>query len=1062
MTRALAICVALGVTILSQQWCYGQADPVSLSASEIAIVEDESPLILERATTVGTVIWINPYWHGFVIADESSNQGVVVELEDKEGIDALNVGDLVEVTGTVWMWEGRGCLKFASYETLGEGKSIDTLPVPTTLDVDQVLELDCQRVTVEGRIAFTARYFDRYVFWIDGYSIPVLAEFREFAKRTDSLQYPGARVRITGVAYQRNHGQSTGRRLLIKPNGIDDFEVLEPAPRWKTGPLSQGVVVCRKSENQYFFRASNGNILHLDVYDPKFLHVGAIVRYVGTAVETPTSRRVVVAGLDIYNTTRDWALSNGETPKQDAAKQSAGDWTKFRGATTPALAEELPNKYFTLVNENNEAVRIEIEMMPGDIESLLLSTANTVEASGYLDFTSSGTSIYPSNLRDIRVIDRKNWYESSRIWFLGLGLLGIMTAGLATIVSLRALVNRRTRDLAESSGLLTASYEAIHEGICVVDSKGAIKTANSQFWNLLGLSPSDVSGLQRDDVCRLLAERFTQVDEFTKLWISADDGRPRGDFDTVDEPSRRLTVYCAEADSGHSPENLGHVWVFHDVTQQKQLEHSLRQSQKMEAVGTLAAGVAHDFNNSLSAIVNFAEVAARGISGNSKEHEYVCHVLDAAKQAAGTTRGLLTFCGQQTTEKSPTDIVDLLKNSVTFLERLLPASIKITLDTPDSVELICRTDEAQLQQALLNLVVNARDAMPEGGEITITANANARNDFVTIVVADSGVGMSREILDRIFDPFFSTKGRGKGTGLGMSIVHGIVEDHGGTIDVDSTLGEGTTITIQLPLSRLELSELAPEDRGKQIGHGKTVLLVEDQLAVRKALVAQLEHSAFEVLQCDNGTEATEIFQANSAAIDVVLIDVDLPGIDGMQCRDRIKEISPDASIVLMSGSPHHQVSGDSTFLRKPFGDIELTATLKQAMTSKPVELSVLVIDDDPIVRSSTRALLQATGHRAILAATIAEAIEALEDKENPIKLILMDWNMPDGKGRDLIEKITPYVGEINVVIVTGDAGTEDEVFTQHAIVTDVLRKPFAADQLARAIQQTQLDREQED
>ena len=340
-----------------------------------------------------------------------------------------------------------------------------------------------------------------------------------------------------------------------------------------------------------------------------------------------------------------------------------------------------------------------------------------------------------------------------------------------------------------------------------------------------------------------------------------------------------------------------------EMQEKKSLQQSLIQSQKLEAIGTLAAGVAHDFNNSLAAIVNFAEVTGKGLPADSKEVEYVKHILDAAKQAAGTTNGLLTFSGEKAGEKFPKNLGRLLDQSVKFLRRVIPSSIELS-NHYDGATIYCDIDESQIKQVLMNLVVNARDAMPDGGEVVIALNSNCSEPgFVLLTVSDTGTGMSHDVKESIFDPFYTTKERGQGTGLGMSIVHGIIEEHGGAIEVESEVGHGTTIKILLPVSRSAERELQRHCMENVHGEGQMVLLAEDNDSVRKAIRIQLQRAGFSVIDVRDGQEALIAFKEHAELMRLVLLDIDLPKQDGHSCLKEIRELSPDVPAILMSGMP---------------------------------------------------------------------------------------------------------------------------------------------------------------
>ena len=290
-----------------------------------------------------------------------------------------------------------------------------------------------------------------------------------------------------------------------------------------------------------------------------------------------------------------------------------------------------------------------------------------------------------------------------------------------------------------------------------------------------------------------------------------------------------------------------------------QLESELRHAQKMEAVGTLASGIAHDFNNLLTAILGCTELVALHLSDDHPARHSLTLIEKIAEQATGVTRSLLTFAHRAPTSKRPVDLLAVLSESSRFLGRLLPASIERLQDLPDAPVWI-NADVTQIQQVVMNLTVNARDAMLHGGRLHVSlstrpvvADGGVEEEAV-LTVSDTGVGMSEEDRTRIFEPFFTTKERGAGTGLGLSVVHGIVADHGGRIDVVSALGKGSTFRVLLPVSPPpEAPAERPAIRSREKGHGELLLIVEDNEYVLEVMTAALEPVGYRVVTaCDGG------------------------------------------------------------------------------------------------------------------------------------------------------------------------------------------------------------------
>jgi PAS domain S-box-containing protein len=350
-----------------------------------------------------------------------------------------------------------------------------------------------------------------------------------------------------------------------------------------------------------------------------------------------------------------------------------------------------------------------------------------------------------------------------------------------------------------------------------------------------------------------------------------------------------------------------------DITELKKLEEQLRQSQKMEAIGTLAGGVAHDFNNILMAIIGFATMAQSRIKDDEKTKEFMGEILASANRAAELTQGLLAFSRKQTISLKQVDLNAIAKRMHAMIGRILGEDIELkTILLNGSLPVL--VDESQIQQVLLNLVTNARDAMPDGGELTIqtgifdaeSSNAEAHLSentgmYAVMSVSDTGIGMDQKTRENIFEPFFTTKEVGRGTGLGLAMVYGIVKQHGGDIDVNSQTGKGTTFRIYLPM----ISKTAEEDKEAAqpapLGSGEMILLAEDDPQVRKVTSMCLQEFGYKVIEAENGEDATKRFIENKDTIAIVLLDVIMPVKTGKDAYEEIKKLSPDVKAIFMSG-----------------------------------------------------------------------------------------------------------------------------------------------------------------
>jgi PAS domain S-box-containing protein len=387
-------------------------------------------------------------------------------------------------------------------------------------------------------------------------------------------------------------------------------------------------------------------------------------------------------------------------------------------------------------------------------------------------------------------------------------------------------------------------------------------------------------------------------------------------------------------DEGRPREFFG-MWF--DITERKQMEQNLLHASKLEAVGRLTGGIAHDFNNMLSVVIGNLDLLQKTIKGNAKAEPRVRMAMEGAQRCADLTHRLLAFSRRQPLQVSVIDVGALMPGLLELMRRTLGEHINVSLDLSEQIHPI-EVDRAQLEAALLNLAVNARDAMPEGGDLSISVatqkleeKVEKPGDFVVIAVRDTGIGMPPEVLQRVFEPFFTTKESGKGTGLGLSMVYGFVQQSHGHVEIDSVPNEGTTIRIFLPRASGTASSLSEKKvlDAKPFGAGQTVLVVEDNPAVRQVAISTLNSLGFEVVEAETGDEAARLLRSNDR-VRLVLSDVRMPGgISGIDLARMIKDEKPDIQILLTTG----YVDGEETIdevdlLYKPYRATDLAEKIK--------------------------------------------------------------------------------------------------------------------------------------
>jgi len=391
-----------------------------------------------------------------------------------------------------------------------------------------------------------------------------------------------------------------------------------------------------------------------------------------------------------------------------------------------------------------------------------------------------------------------------------------------------------------------------------------------------------------------------------------------------------------------------------EMAERAQLEEQLRHSQKLEAVGRLAGGVAHDFNNLLTAIIGYSDMLLSELDPADPRAEYADEVKKAGKRAASLVNQLLGFSRKQMIAPAVVNLNSVLQESHKLLERVIGEDIRLDVIISEyPVHVLI--DPVQIDQILVNLVVNARDAMPDGGTVTLRTawvtladsdcdfNPEAKaGEYCMLEVSDSGVGMDEETLRKIFEPFFTTKDKAKGTGLGLATTYGIVKQNGGFIDVLSHLGAGTTFRIFLPLREGQGGRTGETARRSVKGGKETVLLVEDDLVVRTLASRALKDRGYEVLAAEHAEEAREVWHKRMRDIDLLVTDVIMPGMDGRRLSEYLRRDRPDMPVLFISGYDdallnQHEVYSDdrSDFMAKPFTVDGFNAKVREVLDGRP-------------------------------------------------------------------------------------------------------------------------------
>lgn len=538
-----------------------------------------------------------------------------------------------------------------------------------------------------------------------------------------------------------------------------------------------------------------------------------------------------------------------------------------------------------------------------------------------------------------------------------------------TIVISREEGGSGVHDVASAEMRFTRFFNNTPMAIASVDARGKILRTNAPFLQMFaGLVTRDdmergaaFDSVLRTDDQKAFAEALAQAAD-KQGSITPIDGR----HPTAEERYFRYYINAVIDHTDDEPEETAIIYAV-ETTEQKALEAQMAQTQKMNAVGTLAGGIAHDFNNVLTAILLSSDHLLLSLRPSDSSFADLMEIKRNANRAAVLVRQLLAFSRKQTMRPTVLSMTDVIGDLRMLVDRLTGSNVKLQLDFARDLWPV-KTDLGQFEQVLINLTVNARDAMPEGGTVTVrTQNIEASQvsglnhrgmevgDYVLIEVEDEGTGITPEVLDQIFEPFFTTKDVGKGTGLGLSMVYGIVKQSGGYIYPDSTVGKGTVFRIYLPRHIEEVVELTAEaqaeadaaqaklvkaaDAGPEdlTGGSAVVLLVEDEEAVRRGGKRILEARGYEVHEAGNGVEALEVLEELGGKVDIIVSDVVMPEMDGPTLLRELRKDYPDMKFIFVSGYAEdafaRNLPADAKFgfLPKPFSLKQLATAVREML-----------------------------------------------------------------------------------------------------------------------------------
>ncbi len=543
----------------------------------------------------------------------------------------------------------------------------------------------------------------------------------------------------------------------------------------------------------------------------------------------------------------------------------------------------------------------------------------------------------------------------TEIWFWIAVAFVIIAAGVA-IAGYRAVHRREEtirRQLARETALKARFddvFDRSSDVIIVHDRRGRVSTINR--------AGEHATGYQRDDV-RTLDPNWIfgpdYLDHISELIAEGAESTPR--VFRSELSARRASPVPVDVDARvlvGDGEVTGVVAICRNLSERERLETELRQAQKMEAVGRLATGIAHDFNNLITVLIGYSDELLEQAPEGSDVHHAATSVRRAAERASGLTQQLLAFSRRQAAALHTVDLTHLVRHMEDLVRRLIGPEIRLELGLQSSLGSI-DADESKIGQVVMNLVVNARDAMPQGGVLTITtADVELGAEHVEVIpgphvqltVADTGQGIAAAVRDRLFEPFFTTKERGQGTGLGLSMVHAIVRQCSGHIVVDSEPGSGTKFHVYFPRKAAAAEPAAvlppPAPKAAAVRGEGVILLAEDDPSVRRLVVMELSRRGFTVLEAEDGRDALDVLQRESSHIDMLVTDVVMPRMNGADLAKEVERMRPGLKILFISGHPERagaglDPAGVTNLLMKPFTADTLAGRIKDMMSRKEAD-----------------------------------------------------------------------------------------------------------------------------
>jgi PAS domain S-box-containing protein len=644
--------------------------------------------------------------------------------------------------------------------------------------------------------------------------------------------------------------------------------------------------------------------------------------------------------------------------------------------------------------------------------------------------------------------------------------LVVMADGRPAVLSiLRDVTERRRaeRALKQSERRLRDLLESASVAGVITDAEGRINFCNGTLLRATGRSLEEVAG--QPFLTSVVPADLPRATQYFDQILSRQSERARFECGLAGKDGR-VRVYDWSASPLRDAD--GHVVAVAilgvDVTEQRAMEEQQRWVQKMESLGRVAGGIAHDFNNLLTVINGYGDLVLSRVNPRDPLYSPLTQMRKAGQRAAELTSQLLAFGRKQVLQMQTVDLNRLIEEDRELFARLLGHDVDFDCRLAADLRAV-EVDPAQMHQVILSLVMNSRDAMPEGGRLTIStrnlrldspSGALAPGEYVELAIEDTGCGISPAIKERIFEPFFTTKGPGKGTGLGLSTAYGVVKQSGGEIIVDSEVDQGACFRVILPAKMLpSVPESTKVEAPGVVGGTETILLVEDNPSVRQFVRTALENLGYTVIEAAGAREALELLTTQRLPIHLLVADVVMPVMKGPELVSRLRQHYPRLPVLYISGySDDSLVQQDisrngAAFLQKPFSTQQIAATVKKLLSSSPSRSRILVVDDEEDVRRYMVEVLRQAGYQAAAARNGREALSQLAG--GGWAMVITDLVMPEQEGMETIGEIRRRYPEVPIVAISGAFGARYLKMAEYLGASRTIAKPVAPDKLVEVV-----------